>query len=76
MDAETSQVAEISGDDSYVIPVSFARGGALSYASVRINMQDAVSSSGEFMIDGGMLIWSRNDALIEFENATIFTKVQ
>ncbi|MBR4445308.1 MAG: hypothetical protein IKS37_05385 [Solobacterium sp.] len=65
-----------SADDTYVIPVSIARGGALSYTSVRINMQDAVESSGDFLIDGGLLIWSRNDALIEFENATIFTKVQ
>lgn len=63
-------------NSAYIIPVNIQEGGIISYESIQINFEDPISAKGRFLIDGNMLIWSIDDAVIDFENATIFTKVQ
>ena len=64
------------GDRCYVIPEQLERGGSISYTEVSINFTEKKEVKGQFLIDGNLLIWSREEAIGEFENATIFTKVQ
>ncbi len=59
-----------------MIPVTLARGGAIGYTSVEINFSETKEAKGSFIIDGGLLIWSRDEPVGEFENATVFTKIQ
>lgn len=65
-----------SDTDTYVVPVQLERGGSISYTEVNINFTEKKEVKGQFIIDGNLLIWSREEPIGEFENATIFTRVQ
>ena len=65
-----------SDEKTIVINVEAGADGSLSYEEISINGAEAIASSGSFIIDGDVLIWSHDEAAGEYDSATLFSKVE
>ena len=65
-----------SDEKTIVINVEAGMDGSLSYEEISIDGAETIDSSGSFIIDGDMLIWSHDEAAGEYDSATLFSKVE
>ena len=66
----------IQGSDKQFSTIAqIEEGGVMWYYDMTVNGEKA-EMTGYFQLDGDMLIWGHGDELGEFENATIFSKLE